>query len=143
MQNEHEVEAVLARLGFAIVRPQDHSFDEQVTMFSRARVVVGPHGAGLTNAAFAPQGCLVIDIFPDSWSTSWVFRLTQRFKHFYLPVVYASDPELSRPLLLGDVEISRSHVYRVPVNEFASVVAEVMHAIGPFFGVPAAIGLSD
>jgi hypothetical protein len=129
MQNEHEVEAALARIGFAIVHPQDHSFADQVAMFSRARIVVGPHGAGLTNTAFAPKGCLVIDILPDSWSTSWMFRLTQRFEHHYLPIMYPSDPELSSPLLLGDVEIGRSHVYRVPANAFVSVAVRAMRAL--------------
>jgi len=56
MENEPEVETALLRHGFSVVYPQNYSVDEQVAMFSRARVVVGPHGAGLTNTVFAPQG---------------------------------------------------------------------------------------
>jgi Glycosyltransferase 61 len=129
MQNESEIEEMMGRLGFTIVRPQNHDFEAQVAIFSRARVVVGPHGAGLTNTLFAPTGCLVIDIFPDTWKTSWMLRLTQRFDHYYMPVVYASDPGLSHPVLLGDVEIGRSHVYRVPIDAFASAVDEAMRMI--------------
>lgn len=36
---------------------------EQVDVFSRAAVIVGPHGAGLTNMLWAPRGACVI-IFP-------------------------------------------------------------------------------
>jgi hypothetical protein len=130
MLNEHEVEAAMTRLGFEIVRTEDYSVDDQVAMFSRARVVVGPHGAGLTNAAFAPSGCLVIDIFHDSWRPFWMLNLTQLFEHHYLPVAYASDPELSQPLLLGNVTFSRSHAYRVPTNELTAVVISAMRALG-------------
>ncbi len=130
MLNEQEVEAEMARLGFTIVRPQEFSVDDQVTMFSRARVIVGPHGAGLTNAAFAPPGCLVIDILPESWKDFWTLHLTQLFEHYYLPVAYASDPELSRPVLFRGLEITRSRIYRVPVSEFAAVVTNAMRALG-------------
>jgi capsular polysaccharide biosynthesis protein len=126
MSNEEEIEAALARLGFAIVYPQDLTFDQQVEIFSRARVVVGQHGAGLTNAAFASPGCLVIDVFPGHWSTRWMLRLTQLFGHHYLPVTYANDPALSQPILLGNTVIGQSQVYRVPPEELAALVTRAI-----------------
>jgi capsular polysaccharide biosynthesis protein len=126
MSNEEEIEAALAPLGFAIIYPQDLTFDQQVAIFSRARVVVGQHGAGLTNAAFASPGCLVIDVFPGHWSTRWMLRLTQLFGHHYLPVTYANDPALSQPILLGNTVIGQSQVYRVPPEEFSALVTRAI-----------------
>jgi capsular polysaccharide biosynthesis protein len=126
LHNEHEVEAAMSRLGFAIVRPETLAFDQQVVAFSRARVIAGPHGAGLTNAVFAPKGCLVIDMLPETWHTNWMLRVTQVFGHDYLPIVHACDPTLSKPVLLGSDIIAHSHVVRVPADAFADLVAEAI-----------------
>src|SRR5262249_5451910 len=114
VHNEHEVEAAMAQLGFTTVRPETLTFDQQVIAFSRARVIAGPHGAGLTNAVFAPSGCLVIDVLAETWRTNWVLRLTQVFGHHYLPIVYACDTTLSKPIMLGNKIIDHSHVMKVP-----------------------------
>jgi capsular polysaccharide biosynthesis protein len=58
--NEAAVEKLLAGHGFTAVNPGALSITEQVELFADAAVVVGAHGAGLTNAAFmAPGGALV------------------------------------------------------------------------------------
>lgn len=58
--NEFEVEKLLASHGFESVNPGVLSLEEQIELFAGASIVVGPHGAGLTNAIFmAPGGALV------------------------------------------------------------------------------------
>ena len=126
LQNEAEVEVAAARLGFTIVRTEDHSFDDQVALFSRARVVIGPHGAGITNAVFAPPGCLVCDFFPNGWKSSWGLRLTQLFGHYYLPLSFPSEPRASGVTDPCFPDVGRNHLYRVPVEQLAAVVADAM-----------------
>lgn len=60
--NELEIEQELTRRGFRTVVLSEMSFADQVRCFSRARVIVGPHGAGLTNLIFAPPGAAVVEI---------------------------------------------------------------------------------
>jgi glycosyl transferase family 61 len=60
--NEDEVEAALTKLGFQIVTLTGMSVRDQIALFSRARYIVGPHGAGLTNVMFAPPGATVVEI---------------------------------------------------------------------------------
>lgn len=60
--NEAEVEAMLAQRGFEIIVPGCMSVPEQIAAFSRARVVVGPHGASLANMVFAPPGATMVEI---------------------------------------------------------------------------------
>jgi Glycosyltransferase 61 len=126
VRNEQEVEAAMSRIGFSIVRSETLTFDQQVMAFSRAKVIAGPHGAGLTNAVFAPKGCLVIDMLPETWLPNWMLRVTQVFGHDYLPIVHACDPSLSKPVMLGSDIIAHSHIANVPADAFADPVAEAI-----------------
>lgn len=60
--NEDELAGALEALGFRTMIAGAMSVAEQIDAFSRARVVVGSHGAGLTNLMFAPYGALAIEI---------------------------------------------------------------------------------
>ncbi len=61
--NEAELLAALEPLGFEPVDPGSMSPAEQVRAFAEAECIVGPHGAGLTNLAFAPPGAAVVELF--------------------------------------------------------------------------------
>jgi capsular polysaccharide biosynthesis protein len=64
--NENELIPELEQLRFEIVRAEEFSFADQVRIFSECAVVLGVHGAGLTNILFAPAGCRVLEIHgPD------------------------------------------------------------------------------
>jgi Capsular polysaccharide biosynthesis protein len=65
--NEDEIIGFLQQKGFEIVCPGTLPFSEQVEMFRRARVVIGPHGAGFTNMAFAPRDATMIEFFGDNY----------------------------------------------------------------------------
>lgn len=60
--NESEIEKALTRRGFRTVVLSEMSFEAQVRSFSRARLIVAGHGAGLTNLLFAPSGAAVVEI---------------------------------------------------------------------------------
>ena len=55
--------AALAPLGFEVIDPGALSPAEQVRAFAEAECIVGPHGAGLTNLAFAAPGAAVVELF--------------------------------------------------------------------------------
>lgn len=60
--NEAELESALAALGFRTVVLGELSVAEQIRCFSRAAVIVGAHGAGLSNLMFAPAHACVVEI---------------------------------------------------------------------------------
>jgi capsular polysaccharide biosynthesis protein len=62
MHNEAELEQALKPLGFTTFVAGEAPVTEQIRAFSRARVIVGAHGAGLTNLMFAPPGAFVLEI---------------------------------------------------------------------------------
>jgi capsular polysaccharide biosynthesis protein len=64
VENEAEVLALLAPLGFTSVDPGELSVAEQVRTFAEADVIVAPHGAALANLVFCSPGSAVVELFP-------------------------------------------------------------------------------
>ena len=60
--NEDECMEVLNSLGFKLIDPSKMSLLEQINTFSSAEVILGPHGAGLTNLIFSCPDTKVIKI---------------------------------------------------------------------------------
>ena len=67
VNNEDQVIAALAKLGFDSVTLSDKTFYEQARLFNRADIIVAPHGAGLSNIVFCRADAKVIEIFPPRW----------------------------------------------------------------------------
>jgi tetratricopeptide (TPR) repeat protein len=64
--NEDELVAVLSEFGFKSIAPESLSVAEQISLFATAEVVIGAHGAALTNTVFCSPGTKLIEIFaPD------------------------------------------------------------------------------
>jgi capsular polysaccharide biosynthesis protein len=58
--NNKEIENLFVSRGFEIVRPEKLSFEEQVLLFSSARIIAGGAGAAYANLIFCQQGCQVL-----------------------------------------------------------------------------------
>lgn len=62
--NEKNLSDVLGKLGFTSHSLENYSIREQINLFRQAKVVVGRHGAGLTNLMFSDQSN-VLEHFSD------------------------------------------------------------------------------
>jgi capsular polysaccharide biosynthesis protein len=60
--NEEEVLSVVREFGFRVVHAEEHTFEQQVKIASRARFLVSNHGAGLTNMLFMRDGGRVLEL---------------------------------------------------------------------------------
>lgn len=73
--NEPEIEAALLARGFVAVEPERLSFEAQVEVFSRARMVVGATGAAMANLVFFPPDCPTVVLMPKFRHTAyWYWR---------------------------------------------------------------------
>ena len=63
LPSENAIESYLLGLGFRIVHAEDLSFFDQMEIFSRAKLVIGIHGAGLSHALWA-KNCNLIELMP-------------------------------------------------------------------------------
>jgi capsular polysaccharide biosynthesis protein len=57
--NDDDVRDLLCQRGFVAMRPEERSVRDQIAVFSRASVIIGMHGAGLTNVLFAPRAQMI------------------------------------------------------------------------------------
>jgi hypothetical protein len=62
--NWEDVQSALARHGFMTVQLTEMDFSEQKRLFSGAEMIVGVHGAGLTELIYAPEAA-VIELYGD------------------------------------------------------------------------------
>jgi len=72
--NEDDVVAFLEKNGFETIHPEKYSVQEQARLFCEAKVVLGPHGAGLSNIAFCKSGTKIVELYcnkiaPTFWNT--------------------------------------------------------------------------
>jgi capsular polysaccharide biosynthesis protein len=92
--NEKEVIDVLAPLGFEVVTTTGMPMAEQIALFNSARVLLSPHGAGLSNAIFMSDG-LVVEIV--SRSRLWPTFRTLAARSSLQYAAYISAHENPRP----------------------------------------------
>ncbi|GAB0113429.1 glycosyltransferase family 61 protein [Acidisoma sp. C75] len=77
LTNQEAVEAAMRERGFTIVDPGRYTLVEQIALFKGASLIVGPLGAALTNAAFAPRGARVVALTPQSYPDTFFWFLCQ------------------------------------------------------------------
>jgi capsular polysaccharide biosynthesis protein len=126
--NEDAVEAMLAQMGFRIVVPGEMSVPAQIEAFSRARVVVAPHGAALANMVFAPPGAILVEICSSAILHMGEVRFLAGAAGQQVRTV-VSDDVAAAAAGGGGPEMHRD--YRVNVDALRATVAEVLAAAGP------------
>ncbi|MGE0736765.1 MAG: DUF563 domain-containing protein [Alphaproteobacteria bacterium] len=108
IENEEEIIASIQALGFYVAYCEEMSFIDQVSLFSQARVIVGAHGAGFVNAAFAKPGASLIEMFTQG---SEEFRwLAANAGHSFsrVPVELRTGSAGQREWFLGDIGAVKS-----------------------------------
>jgi hypothetical protein len=80
--NEEEVEDYLRDVGFEIVQMSELTFLEQVRICAEAQIVVGPHGAGLSNTVFC-RNAKILEIFSPSYGVSFFSIANQVGNEYY------------------------------------------------------------
>ncbi len=58
-RQQEAFEAAASRHGFTVLQPERLSFRAQISLFAKARVIVGEYGSGLHSALFSPPGTIV------------------------------------------------------------------------------------
>lgn len=73
--NENEFLPLLRKLNFEFISLDELSFKEQVRLFRGCDLLMGPHGAALTNAVFMEKGSKLIELVAheDSNTYQWHF----------------------------------------------------------------------
>ncbi|TCS71312.1 uncharacterized protein DUF563 [Sulfuritortus calidifontis] len=76
-RNEAEVFRLMARHGVRVVDPAEYSLAEQIDLFSRAGLVIGPHGAGLVNLLFRRGPGDLLELFNPNIGTPHYYLIAR------------------------------------------------------------------
>ena len=84
--NETEVIDFLSKFGFINVVLSFMSVSEQIALFSNAKVVIGPHGAGLTNIVFCQPKTKIIELFGENSVREHFYSISNvcHLEYYYL-----------------------------------------------------------
>jgi capsular polysaccharide biosynthesis protein len=108
MINEDElVERLVRAFGVQPVVLSLLSLDEQIALFRNARIVIGPHGAGLANVVFCSPATVLYELLPSHYLNPCINQLAQlRGLHYWCDVHEAqSQPGLWRHQVPWTVDI--------------------------------------
>ncbi|MDJ0555555.1 MAG: tetratricopeptide repeat protein [Microcoleaceae cyanobacterium MO_207.B10] len=84
--NEAEVRETLEKVGFVTVTPESMSWENQIATFAHAKIILAPHGSGLTNIVFCNSETKVIELFSPHYIRYYYWQISQLLglEHYYL-----------------------------------------------------------
>jgi len=122
MVNETALETALRARGFEIVRPERLSAAEQVRMAQEAGIIVGPTGAAMTNALFAPAGATIVEIQPRNFTSQWVWAAARQAGAEWRGYVCASPVDPGAVAWRHRLRRGFRFGYEVPLDDFLAFV---------------------
>ena len=130
--NEPELLASIADLGVREVAFEDLSFVEQVRLMAKTRLLIGIHGAGLTNLMFMPTGGSVIELLPKRHSLFDFNASRFSFRHDACYLRLATDMGISHHHLEGRALNSawkKTHMANITIDpqDFRQTVETALH----------------
>ncbi len=91
IRNESSLIDMLSARGFEVVTLSELSIADQVSTFADAEFIVGPHGAGFANLAFAREGTKFVEIFRKGHFSPSYYRIAQAIGCPYGVIVATPD----------------------------------------------------
>lgn len=108
VENEKALVKILKKHGFSIVVPGDFSLEDQVYLFAKAKIIVAPHGMGLTNMLWSDQLEHVVELFSTEWIRNCFFRMAQNLGvNYHASVVNPVQSEGTADMVVDIQEIER------------------------------------
>jgi hypothetical protein len=82
--NEDQLLPVIKDYGFKVLEAEGLTLPEQVQAFSKAKIVLGAHGAGMTNLLFSPAPALLLELQDAKFAPRrWYWKLPSILGHHY------------------------------------------------------------
>ena len=100
--NEDKILAALKPWGITVVEPEQYSLKEQIDLFSEAGLIMGPQGAGIQNALWAPRGCKILEFISPHYFSGVYWTLAESLGHQYGLVTGTTSRE-EDPILAGSI----------------------------------------
>jgi hypothetical protein len=106
--NYNDLIPLLKKYNFITVDPEDYSVEEQIKLFSAAKIISGPSGAAFANMIFAKNAIIINSYFILNKMNCWEnLSLDMGFK--YIPVRTNAVIRNQKPDHFQDLEIDIKH----------------------------------
>ncbi|RAJ81876.1 uncharacterized protein DUF563 [Chitinophaga dinghuensis] len=90
--NETAVISVLQKYGYEIHCFEDYHFSDQIALMQQSKVLIGLHGAGLTNMLFMPAGAQILELRnAGDTHNNCFFSLASALRHRYYYLANTGD----------------------------------------------------
>jgi capsular polysaccharide biosynthesis protein len=100
--DEEHIIPILKNKNFKIVYTEDLSVEDQINLFSRCKVLVSIHGAGLTNMIFMETGSKILEIrnsIPDHMNNCFLaLAATKSLQYYYFLATTKPSYKEIRPI---------------------------------------------
>ena len=123
LANEEQLEEML-RKGWncRVAHMQDLSHAEQLEAVRRARIIIGPHGAGLTNVLFARRRTPLIELLPSRYPDPCYAKFAGASGRLYLPIFGRTE----QTKVVNDRDLR----WRIDLEKVAGVLDAALEATG-------------
>jgi hypothetical protein len=86
VKNEAELVPLFQRHGIITMHAEGLSLRQQVRVASLAKILVGPHGSGITNSLFMPRESAVVELLPANMLNACFYHIAKILNHRYYTV---------------------------------------------------------
>jgi hypothetical protein len=93
LPNEAEIEASISKVGYEVLYLEEIDFLEQIQIFRNCEVIVGAHGAGLTNIVWCKSTARIIEIYDPTFEQESIFTLSVKLGLNYFRTPFNSFEE--------------------------------------------------
>jgi capsular polysaccharide biosynthesis protein len=88
LTNEDQLLPLIQKLGFIVIRTEELTLAQQVRFFSKAKVLLAAHGAGMTNLLFCPPPALLLELQDAKFAPRrWYWKVSSILGHHYSTMV--------------------------------------------------------
>lgn len=113
--NEEEVFDLMANLGFQIVSPEEMLWQDQINLFSNAKIIIGEDGSALHNAIFSGRKTAVVCLNPANQVQISIAALRSQF------IITQCSPKEDSPV---------GSMYRVDIDRLREAAMTAISATG-------------
>jgi Glycosyltransferase 61/Tetratricopeptide repeat len=112
--NEAALVALLKRYDVRECLMDDLAVSDQIAIAMQAKILVGPHGAGMLHSLFMPKRSLIIELFPPNYVNPCLMPALKLLKHGYHMIISpweGGEYKYGQDILayLGAVECALEH----------------------------------
>jgi capsular polysaccharide biosynthesis protein len=105
--NETDLISELERRGYEILTLSTMPWEKQIDAFSNASIIVGGHGAGLTNILFSTEQAHLLELQQLSYANSCMMRLAQNAGLAYSALFFEDSGTAGQPKNSWFVDLKR------------------------------------